>query len=123
MRSLMLVPTASLKVILFCLCGDEEPDAGAHRCTASQHTVQQAQAATSKHQVDPAPEVRQVRLQQIIEFWIYSAFLSQRKSTSLLPPKYTKLSLRKSAQFLIQHASLSQIFREAPNHPLLFTFF
>ena len=62
----MLVPTALLKVIIFCLCGDEKPDAGAHRCTASQHAVQQTQAATSKHQVDPAPEVRQVRLQQII---------------------------------------------------------
>jgi hypothetical protein len=62
----MLVPTALLEVIIFCLRGDEEPDAGDHRCTGGQHAVQQAQAATSKHQVDPAPEVRQVRLQQII---------------------------------------------------------
>jgi hypothetical protein len=31
----MLVPTALLKVILICLCGDEEPDAGAHRFTES----------------------------------------------------------------------------------------
>ncbi len=62
----MLVPTALLKVILICLCGDEEPDAGAHRCAGGQYAVQQSQAATSKHQVDTAPEVRQVRLQQII---------------------------------------------------------
>ena len=47
-----------------CLCGDEEPDAAPQGCTAGQHAVQQGQAATSKHQIDTTPEVRQVGLAQ-----------------------------------------------------------
>jgi hypothetical protein len=83
-----------LKKNYICLCGDKKPDAGAHRCAASQHAVQQAQAATSKHQVDPAPEVRQVRLQQIIEFWkFYLEDVSWSFSATENPRVYSRQNL------------------------------
>ncbi len=61
----------------------------------------------------------------VSEFWIYSVYAYGKfylkddiqrfrhgKFTSLLAPKTFKLSLRKSAQFLFLHASLTQIFSE-----------